>query len=206
MRCSGCSSTQAPPLARVTSVTSEVVDRRRIIGAPHGLRDRRVGRAGAPSAPVSVDTATVRRLPRRGPRSERSSSPLSVHQLHQLRAALHDRAPCALRPAGDDDGRLRDVPGVPRASTTTRATADSTPSRTPARCAGLSSGGIDLAVGLRRARDEALAEPRSTRCVAGQDHRRQGHRWLPPRCRRHGRACRCASCAAASPATTSRSR
>ena len=35
--------------------------------------------------------------------------PLSVHQLHELRPALHDRARCSLRPAADDDGRLRDV-------------------------------------------------------------------------------------------------
>ena len=41
----------------------------------------------------------------------------------------------ALRPARHDDGRLRDVPGAARPSTTTRPTGGSTPSPTPARCA-----------------------------------------------------------------------
>ena len=39
--------------------------------------------------------------------------PLPVHQLHQLRPALHDRARRPLRPAAHDDGRLRDVRALP---------------------------------------------------------------------------------------------
>ena len=39
--------------------------------------------------------------------------PLPVHQLHQLRPALHDHRGAAVRPAEHDDGRVPDVRGVP---------------------------------------------------------------------------------------------
>ncbi len=49
---------QAPPLARVTSVTSEVVDSASDHGAHTGFAIVESDAAGAPSAPVSIDTAT----------------------------------------------------------------------------------------------------------------------------------------------------
>ena len=63
----------------------------------------------------------LRRLPGRAVRPGRPPLPLPVRQLHQLRPALHDRARRPLRPAADDDGRLRDVRRAARPSTTTRA-------------------------------------------------------------------------------------
>ena len=66
-------------------------------------RARRAARAGL------AGHRDLRRLPRRAVRPRRPPLPLPVHQLHQLRAALHDRARRPLRPAADDDGRLRDV-------------------------------------------------------------------------------------------------
>ena len=55
----------------------------------------------------------LRRLPGRAVRPGGPPLPLPVRQLHQLRAALHDRHRRPLRPAADHDGRLRDVPGLP---------------------------------------------------------------------------------------------
>ena len=92
--------------------------------------------AGEPDARVSAGHRHLRRLPARAVRPGRPPLPLPVHQLHQLRPALHDRARRPLRPAAHDDGRLRDVRRLPAPSTTTRPTAASTPSRTPARSAG----------------------------------------------------------------------
>ena len=46
--------------------------------------------------------------------ARRPPLPLPVHQLHELRAALHDHRRRALRPADDHDARLPDVPRVRR--------------------------------------------------------------------------------------------
>ncbi len=54
----------------------------------------------------------VRRLRRRTVRSRRSPLPLPVHHLHQLRPAVHDRPPAALRPSEHDDGRIPVVRGL----------------------------------------------------------------------------------------------
>ena len=75
------------------------------------------------------------RMPVGDLRSGGPALPLSVHQLHELRAALHDRARRAVRPAGDDDGGVPDVRRPASASTTMSATGDSTRSRTPVRSA-----------------------------------------------------------------------
>ena len=110
----------------------------------------------------------LRGLPAGAVRSRRPPPPLSVHQLHQLRAALHDRPRRPLRPAADHDGRLPDVRGGARRSTRTRATAASTPSRTPAptadpRCAAgpwrapVDAGRDPLRRGRSRWRGEMLA-------------------------------------------------
>ena len=55
----------------------------------------------------------LRRVPRRAARSGRPPLPLSVRQLHELRAAVHDRARRPVRPAADDDGRVPDVLRLP---------------------------------------------------------------------------------------------
>ena len=51
----------------------------------------------------------LRGLPARAGRPGRPPVRLPVHQLHQLRAAVHHRPRRALRPAADHDGGLRDV-------------------------------------------------------------------------------------------------
>ena len=79
-----------PPLARV---------RRRSTGprspAAGSYEDFRIVESKAESVPnvaVSVDCAHVRRLPMRGRRPSRPQVRLSIHELHELRAALHDSA------------------------------------------------------------------------------------------------------------------
>ena len=100
------------------------------------------------------------RLPARGVRPRRPALPLSVHQLHQLRAALHDHHGAALRPAEHDDGRLRDVRRVPGRVRRTRSTAASTPSPTPARRAGRASRcGTDAGGHGRRRRRRRFERP-----------------------------------------------
>ena len=76
------------------------------------------------------------RLPGRGAGPGGPPPRLPVHQLHQLRPALHDRHRRALRPAADHDGRASRCARPAGPSTTTRPTAASTPSPTPAPSAG----------------------------------------------------------------------
>ena len=63
---------------------------------------------------VSPDIATCPACLARAVRPGRPPLPLPLHQLHELRAALHDHRRRALRPADDDDARLPDVPRVRR--------------------------------------------------------------------------------------------
>ncbi len=108
------------------------------------LSDRRVEPArGEPDAPVSPDAATCDDCLAELLRPRRPPPPLPVHQLHQLRAAVHDRprrSPTTARPRRWPASRC-----APRAgpSTTTRATAASTPSRTPAPTAARGPGCAD---------------------------------------------------------------
>ena len=78
-----------------------------------GLRDPSRARAAARSRRRSRPTARPARTACASCRPRRSPLPLSVHQLHQLRAALHDRARHPLRPPVHDDGGLCDVRAVP---------------------------------------------------------------------------------------------
>ncbi len=157
-----------------------------------GLRDPpERTRAGPPTATVLADGATVRRVPRRGPRPRRSTLPLPVHELHPLRAALHDRHRAALRPRPHDDGGVPAVRGLPRASTTTRATAASTRSRSRARPAA-------PRLALLRRRRARRCRPATPRCAP------------PPRRSRRARSSRRRASAASTcswtPATTRPSR
>ena len=93
-------------------------------------------RGGEPRRARLARHRHLRRLPAGAVRPRRPPLPLPVHQLHELRAALHDRARRPLRPAAHHDGRLRDVRRAARPSTRTPPTAASTPSRTPAPTAG----------------------------------------------------------------------
>ena len=115
-------------------------------------------------------------------RPRRPPLPLPVHQLHELRPALHDRARRPVRPAAHDDGRLRDVrraaareyedPGDRRF----HAQPNACPACGPRA---LWTDGVPLATEARRPRAALLD---------GRDRRRQGARRLPPRLRATRRA------------------
>ena len=119
----------APPLAAVERVAAEELAPRgeRGFAIVESERRRRAGRARL------ARHRDVRGLPAELLRPGRPPLPLPVHQLHELRAALHDRPRRPLRPAADDDGRLRDVRRLPGRVRGPRATAASTPSPTRAR-------------------------------------------------------------------------
>ena len=103
--------------------------------AHRGARAHRRERVRDPGEPSRGASPTRGCPPTRPPartawralRPRRPPPPLPVHQLHQLRPALHDRARRALRPAAHHDGRLPDVRALPRPSTTTPPTGASTP-------------------------------------------------------------------------------
>ena len=135
---------QPPPLAAIESVRVEPA-------APtgeRGFRDPRVRARRPARGPGVARLRHLRRLPGRDPRSRRPPLPLSVHQLHQLRPALHDRARRPLRPRADHDGRVRDVRGAATPSTTIPPTAASTRSPTPARTAARELRLVDTGGGL----------------------------------------------------------
>ena len=144
----------------------------------------------------------LRRLPARAVRPRRPPLPLPVHQLHQLRAALHDRARRALRPAARPRWPASRCAPPAGPSTTTPPTAASTPSRTRARTAGRG-----VADRLRRGRRELVDRwpRRSPRCARG-DRGGQGAGRLPPGLPRRRRARPSPRCARASTGRTSRSR
>ena len=96
---------EAPPLARVEQRPDRGAGAHR--RARFAIRDSR--RGAEPDARVSPDARHLRRLPARAVRSRGPPPPLPVHQLHQLRPALHHRARGALRPPDHHDGRLPDV-------------------------------------------------------------------------------------------------
>jgi hydrogenase maturation protein HypF len=124
---------------------------------------RRRARASGSSRAVGVGPDVrvarrrrVRRLPGRAVRPGRPPLPLPLHQLHQLRAPLHHHRPPPLRPAQHHHARVRPVPAC-AASTTTRRTGASTPSRWPAPpAAPLWFEGIDAGRG-DRGTDAAIA-------------------------------------------------
>ena len=122
---------EAPPLAHVERVVAEAVEETGRLGfvIRESLDD---GQARCRSH------ARRRHLPRLPGRAVRPRGPplsLPVHELHQLRAPLHDRPRRALRQAEHDDGRLHDVRSRAGASTRIRATVASTRSPTRVRTA-----------------------------------------------------------------------
>ena len=111
----------------------------------------------------------------------------------------------ALRPAQHHHARLPHVRRLPRASTRIRATAASTPSPTPARCAGRTSRWSTPAGRLLAERDDALERP--PRAAGGGPHRGgQGPGRLPPDRATPAARRRWPACGSARPATRSPSR
>ena len=123
---------EAPPLAHIESL-SLMRDR-----APTGMPAFEILHSEAAGRRVSARLARHRHLPRlpaRDARSRRPALPLPVHQLHQLRPALHHH-----RRTCPTTGRAPPCAPFPcarpaSASTTTRSTGAFTPSPTPARSA-----------------------------------------------------------------------
>ena len=146
----------------------------------------------------------VRRVPGRGRRSRRPALPLPVHELHQLRTPLHDRAPRPVRPTRDDDAGICHVrrvpsrvrrsrrPPLPRAAECVPCVRAAAHVARRRAATSLASGDDALAAAV-----DALRERRG--------RRGQGHRRVPPRGRRHERRAPSARSGGARRATTSRS-
>ena len=168
---------EAPPLATVERVTAEQLEELGELG--FSIRESPAG--GEPRAAVTPDSATCADcLAELFDPADQALS-LSVHQLHELRPPLHDRARRSLRPAEHDDGGLRDVRrvpgGVPRSARP--------PLPRPAeRLRGLRAAGAPR---LRRRGSGCRCRRTGCRrggcaCAARRgDRRREGHRRLPPR-------------------------
>ena len=144
---------EAPPLARIDGVEVRPLDLR----ADHGLPDRGQPAGPGPATFVSPDVAVCDDCLAELVDPGRPALPLPVHQLHQLRPALHHHPPPALRPAQHHHGRLHPVPGLRRPSTTTRPTGASTPSPWPVRRAGPGCGSRDPTGPVVEGTDAALA-------------------------------------------------
>ena len=175
--------------------------------APRRARASRSSRArggGAADAPVAPDAATCDACLRRAARSRRPPLPLPVRQLHRLRPALHDRARRPLRPRAHDDGRLRDVRGVPGRVRRPGWTAASTPQ--PNACPDCGPRARLLDARGRRRRGRRRGRGGRGGAARRPDRRGQGPRRLPPRVPRRRRARPSPRCARASTARTSRSR
>jgi len=170
---------------------------------PHRPGD---GRAAAPRRPAADDLhhppqrrrrrgildragrGHLPRLPGGNPEPGRPPLPLPLHQLHQLRAALHHHRSHALRPADDHHARLRHVPGLPGGI---RRPAEPPLSRPAERLPGLRAAPAPDRPG-RRARRLARGLPGRHRprggAAAGRVHRGdQGAGRLPPGLRRYQR-------------------
>ena len=168
------------------------------------LRDRREPARRRAGAPVSARHGDLRRLPARAARSGRPPLPLPVHQLHQLRPAVHDRPRRPVRPAADDDGRVRDVRRAARPSTTTPR--DRRFHAQPNACPDCGPSLRLLGPTAARAPARRTRWPRRVEALlAGRIVAVKGDRRVPPRLPRRRRGA-VAELRAASIARTSRSR
>ena len=98
---------EAPPLALVSGVDVEEIELQG--GTEFVIREseQAAGRTFvAPDVTICDDCLADLRDPAQPP------LPAPVRDLHQLRPALHDHHRAPVRPAGHDDGRLRDVRGL----------------------------------------------------------------------------------------------
>ena len=91
--------TQPPPAASIAAIEVSAAEPRRL----HGLLNPRERAQQSPHRAHLARPAGLRRLPARALRSRRPPLSVSLHQLHQLRPALHHHAGPALRPPEHDD-------------------------------------------------------------------------------------------------------
>ncbi len=101
---------RAPAMAVIETITAEDVE-------PEGFRELRHPRVARRGRRDDARLTRHRNLPRvrgRALRPERPPLPLPLHQLHQLRPALHHHRRRPLRPPHDLDARLPHVPRMRR--------------------------------------------------------------------------------------------
>ena len=197
-------SAEAPPLARV-----ERVDRRGagagVVRAARGRVDEpgfRIvasARAGDPDALIARRRRHLRRLSGRAARPGDRRYPLPVHQLHQLRPAVHDRPRRPVRPAADDDGpvsrcatpagREYEDPGDRRFHAQPNACPACGPQVAAARRRSAELGDSFRGVGRNRQASGVRSDRRARGAAErGCDRGGQGPRRLSPRLRRGERA------------------
>ena len=129
---------EAPPAARIAAVTSIPVpenDPAAAVPGPGFAIMPSALPATQPTAAVTPDLALCDDCRRELADAGRPPPRVSLHQLHELRAALFDPARAALRPAAHDHGGLSPCAPPAGANTRTRRTGAITPSPTPARSA-----------------------------------------------------------------------
>ena len=124
--------TDAPPLARITSVeTSDLPPRRSRASA-----FSRVNPVSAPPRSFHPMWPSARTAPPRVARPRRPAFRLSLHELHELRPALQPSDRHSLRPRADDDGRVSRCASSARPNTALPPTGVSTRSPSRVRSAG----------------------------------------------------------------------
>ncbi len=167
---------EAPALARIEAVTAEPVPCRG--GTEFVIEPSQRGRGTHSGLAGRGDLLG---LPSRTGRSDRPAVPAPVHQLHQLRTALHRRRGSALRPPDDDHGGSAALLGLRRR---VRRSGQPTVPRADRGLPGLRTGPDHASAGraraLRRCRDGRGPAPARGR----RDRRREGSRRLPPGLRR----------------------
>ncbi len=99
---------EAPPFAVIEHVTSAAI----AATGEHGFAIVGSIAGEGRSVLISPDIATRNECVGEIFRSSESPLLIPVQQLHELRAAFHDRSRRAVRPAANDDGRLRHVRGL----------------------------------------------------------------------------------------------
>ena len=187
-----------PMVGGVTSQRAAAARRDRV-------HDRRQRPGGGGRTLASPDVATCADCLAELRRPGRPPLPAPVHHLHQLRPAVHHHHRAALRPGRPPRWPASRCAPPARASTTTRPTGASTPSRSPAPTAARRLRARRARRGRHATGDDALGAARAA-ARRRADRRGEGPRRLPPRLRRPQRARPSPSCAAASGAATSRSR
>ena len=170
-----------------TAFARDIVERAPPLARPAIARDRpaatppaeaastlpRAARRLRPQVSVPPDFFACDDCLRELARSRRPPPSLPVHQLHAVRTTLHADRGAAVRPAEHQHGALPAVRRRAGANTRIRSIAASTRSRSPARCAGRTSGSLEPA-GTRRMATRRHSPRRSRYCARAGCSRSRG--------------------------------